>query len=87
MTIWAVDDLPIASNVTFGALPFRDGDDVVPPQRLREPELVISVRVELVALRTADQKMPDNRRVALVDSGFRARRRVFSRWQSGRDLT
>lgn len=26
----------------------------------------MSVRVELVALRTADPKMPDNRRVALV---------------------
>ena len=43
-----------------GSRPLQDGDDVLPPQSLREPEFVMSLRIELVPLRTADEEMPDH---------------------------
>ena len=38
----------------------QDGNDVLPSQSLCKPEFVMSLRIELVPLRTADEEMPDH---------------------------
>ena len=43
-----------------GSSPLPDGNDVLPSQSLCEPEFVMSLRIELVPLRTADEEMPDH---------------------------